>query len=113
MSDKYTRRGQSLMASIGRIQDSVQLVNDTSIGDLRGQVDTIKRTMTSIRNDFEREVKRLAKTSKNQNIVGYFGGVRKVKVADMDAEIVKMRGNKRESLDEMVQRFTTLSSRFK
>ena len=88
MSGKYTRRGQDLLASIEKIQDSFQMVNDVSTRDLSRKVSAIKRGLESIRKDFEREVKQMATTG---SLVGRFGGVKKVKVAEMDAELARLR----------------------
>ena len=112
MSGKYTRRGQALLASIERVQDSFQMVNDFTVNELRRQVDAIKQTLVSIRNDFEREAKQLAGNRKNQDLVGRFGRVKKVKVAQMDAEIAKLRTAKNVSLGDLVKRFESAASRF-
>ena len=109
MSGKYTKRGQSLLVSIDRLQDSFQIVNDNTINDLRKQVAVVKRMMVGIRNDFEREVKRLAKNQKNQDIVGRFGRVRKVKVAQMDAEIEKLSGSN--TFGDIARRLNTIAAR--
>lgn len=111
MSGKYTRRGQALLASIERIQDSFQMVNDDSIRDLGRQVAAVKQSLISTRKDFEREVKGLAKNQKNQNLVGRFGGVRKVKVAEMDAEISKLRNVKDTSFGDIANRLDTIAAR--
>ena len=99
------------MASIERIQDSFQMVNDSMIDELRRQVDAIKRSMDSIRNDFEKEAKQLAKDHKNQDLVGHFGGVRKVKVVEMDAELVRLRGSENQSFGDISRRLNTIASR--
>lgn len=112
MSGAYTRRGKALLASLERIQDSLQMVNDDSYRDLVRQVEGVKSTLDSIRRDFEREAKQRAKNQKNQDLVGRFGGVRKVKVFEMDAELAKLRGAKNVSLGDLVKRFEAAASRF-
>lgn len=112
MSGAYTRRGKALLASLERIQDSLQMVNDDSYRDLVRQVEGVKSTLDSIRRDFNREAKQLAKNHKNQNLVGRFGGVRKVRVFDMDTELAKLRTAKNVSLGDLVKRFETVASRF-
>jgi hypothetical protein len=111
MSGKYTRRGQALLDSIERIQESFQMVNDASLSDIRRQVMAIKQTMTSIRNDFERTVKQLAKNRTNQNLVSRFGGVKRVKVADMDAEIAKLSGAENSSFSNIARRLNAIGAR--
>lgn len=111
MSGKYTRRGQALLASIERVQDSFQMVNDFTVNELRRQVDAIKQTLVSIRNDFEREAKQLAGNRKNQDLVGRFGRVKKVKVAQMDAEIAKLSGTENVSFGDIAKRLNTIATR--
>lgn len=112
MSGAYTRRGKALLSSLERIQDSLQMVNDDSYRDLVRQVAAVKQSLDSIRRDFNREATQLAKNHKNQNLVGRFGGVRKVKVFEMDAELAKLRTAKNVSLGDLVKRFDTVASRF-
>ena len=64
------------------------MVNDVSMRDLSRRVSAIKRGLESIHKDFEREVKQMANT---KNLVGRFGVVKKVKVAEMDAELARLR----------------------
>ena len=112
MSGAYTRRGQALLASLERIQDSLQMVTEDSYRDIARQVSVVKQSLDSIRRDFNREVKQLAKNHKNQNIVGRFGGVKKVKVFEMDSEIAKLGKSKTETFEHVLQEYKRLAPQF-